>query len=445
MAPEARTTVNASRRGRAVLVQLFCDFAFIVLGVLYLPIFAYRAVCDRDWRRAIAGRLGFPPRSKPGESVVWIHGVSVGEVKGLSSLVDRVSALRPDLSIVVSTTTSTGQRLARERYRDHRVIHYPLDFGPCPGFAIRRIRPRCIVLMELEIWPRFVHAAVKRGIPVIVVSARISERSFRGYRRARFALPQFDWISQYCVQNEVYRKRLIELGVAESRLTVTGNLKYDNAATPQHTAQADELRAWLAADGRPVLVCGSTHRNEDEMLADAGRAAAKANDCRVRIVIAPRHPDRVPAVLDVLQQRGHQPLRWSDCEQARPALGDEVLVVDTIGQLEAFYGACDVAFVGGSLVPHGGQNMIEPAALGRAVVFGPHTENFRSEVELLLAAKAALRVEDEEGAREAFRTLFRDEARRQELGDRAAQLVEQNQGAVERTVEILGPYLPSQV
>lgn len=426
-------------------MPLVCDLVFLLLGVLYLPLFIYRAIVDRDWRRAIAPRLGFPTRSGSGESVVWIHGVSVGEVKGLSSLVERVSELRPDLSIVVSTTTSTGQRLARQRYGAHRVIHYPLDFGPYPALAIERVRPRCIVLMELEIWPRFVQAAVRRGIPVVVVSARISERSFRGYRRGRWGLPQFDWISHYCVQNEIYRTRLLELGVDERRLTVTGNLKYDNAASPQDTAQADELRRWLSGDGRVVLVCGSTHRGEDEWLADAGRAAGESLGCPVRMVIAPRHPDRVPAVLDQLQQHGHQPVRWSQCRPDLRELGGEVVVVvDTIGHLEAFYGACDVAFVGGSLVPHGGQNMIEPAALGRAVVFGPHTENFRSEVELLLAAEAALRVEDRVGAQTAFEILFGDPELRASLGDKAARLVEQNQGAVERTVRILDRYLPDQ-
>jgi 3-deoxy-D-manno-octulosonic-acid transferase len=297
-----------------------------------------------------------------------------------------------------------------------------------------------VLLMELEIWPNFLQAAARRGIPVAVINGRISERTFRGYRRARGLLPQLDLIQTYCVQDASYQTRLLELGVDPARVFVTGNMKYDAVAMGGQPDAGGALRRWLAPDDRIVLVAGSTHADEETWLCEAVPRAT--GDERVRLVLVPRHPERAASVCEAVRQQDRLPVRWSETEQgSRPLRRDAVLVVDTIGQLQRFYGACDLAFVGGSLIKHGGQNMLEPAAQGRAVVFGPHTFNFRTDVELLLRAGAAIQVADRGELAAVLTGLIRDRQRRIELGSRARAVIAENQGATQRTLEHIATLL----
>src|SRR5262249_23007637 len=321
------------------------------------------------------------------------------------------------------------------------VVFYPLDFGPFPGRALDRIQPRCVLLMELEIWPNFLQAAERRQIPVAVINGRISERTFHGYRRARGLLPQLDLIHTYCVQDVAYRQRLIDLGVDPARVFVTGNMKYDSVVMGQHREAAVGLRHWLAAEGQLVLVAGSTHADEEARLCDAVAGAAGAARCRVRLVLVPRRPERAGAVCDAVRAAGREPVRWSEAQGTRALGARDVLVVDTIGQLQRFYGAADVAFVGGSRVPRGGQIMPEPAAQGRAVVFGPHVSNFRTDVDLLLRAEAAVQVRGRAELEHRLRDLFANTALREDLGRRASQVITENQGATMRTLERIADLL----
>jgi 3-deoxy-D-manno-octulosonic-acid transferase len=408
---------------------------FLLAFLLYSPVLLARRLFDRRPRANLRERMGYVPRATGDRPLVWIHGVSVGEVKAASNFVARLRADRPDLQLVISATTPNGHLVARQEYPDLPVVFYPLDFANFPGRALDRLRPRCVLLMELEIWPNFLQAARQRGIPVAVINGRISERTFRGYRLLRGLLPQLDLITKYCVQDPSYQRRLLELGVDPARVVVTGNMKYDSVAMARPADPDGALRAWLSPAGEAVLVCGSTHHDEESVLL----AAAPAN---VRLVLVPRHPERSPAVAEAVRAAGRPCVRWSDVQHARPALaGAAVVLVDTIGQLQRFYAACDVAFVGGSLIEHGGQNMLEPAALGRAVVFGPHTTNFRRDVELLLANDAVVQVPDRAAFAPALRALLADAPRRQSLGERARTVIAQNQGATARTLELVGDLL----
>ena len=242
------------------------------------------------------------------------------------------------------------------------------------------------------------------------------------------------------MQDEVYRERLLALGVDAARIAMTGNMKYDNVALQKRPAGAEDLRNWLAPAGERVVVCGSTHADEELWVADLVRGIETRRGWTVRLVAAPRHPDRAAVILDTLRAASHAAVRWSEVRDARrPLRSGEIVLVDTIGHLEAFYAAGDVAFVGGSLVPHGGQNMIEPAALGRAVVFGPHTTNFRADVELLLAADAAIQVDGRDALGTALERLLEDPGLRRDLGARAIELIGNNQGAAARTRRLLDP------
>jgi 3-deoxy-D-manno-octulosonic-acid transferase len=386
--------------------------------------------------------MGSLERSKEGSRPIWIHGVSVGEVKAAATLIESLHESMPDVELVISTTTSTGFEIARLLYEGDRVIYYPVDFGPFPGRALDRVNPACILLVELEIWPNFLQAAARRDVPIAVINGRISDKSYRGYKRVLTFLPQLYWVEAYFVQDAVYRDRLLGLGIAPERIALTGNMKYDSVhlAHPEHVP--DELRAWLASESELIVVAGSTHGDEDLKIASLLSRLAKDHDCSIRLVVTPRHPERSPAVVSDLQSLGLKTRLWSKGMQAAdPMQPEEVLVVDTIGHLETFYAACDIAFVGGSMVPHGGQNMLEPAALGKPVVFGPHTTNFRKDVELLIAAEAVIQVASWEELATALVGLLTDAGARQELGRRAVDMIRNNQGATERTRDLLAPIL----
>lgn len=416
---------------------------FLLAFLLYGPVLLWRLWFAKGGQRtSMRERMGFVPTHDGERPLVWIHGVSVGEVKAASNFVAELRRLRPDLDLVISTTTPNGRLVAHQEYPDLPVVTYPLDLANFPGRALSRLQPRCVLLMELEIWPNFLQAARRRDVPVAVINGRISERTFKGYRLARGLLPQLDLISRYCVQDVAYQRRLLELGVEPARVFVTGNMKYDSVRMGRHEQAATELRPWLAPAGERVLVTGSTHDDEEMQVLAAVAAIRARGGASVRVVLVPRHPERAAQICDSAQQAGHRTVRWSEvcdgpADSRAPLAPEQVVVVDTIGQLQRFYAACDVAFVGGSLVPHGGQNMLEPAALGRATLFGPHTDNFRRDVEILLAAEAVVQVPDRAAFERELERLLRDEAACRELGERARQVIQQNQGATRRTLDLV--------
>jgi 3-deoxy-D-manno-octulosonic-acid transferase len=413
---------------------------FALAFLVYSPVALWRLMfAPKGQRVSMRERMGRVARRRDtSRPLVWIHGVSVGEVKAASNFVAELRALRPDVDLVISTTTANGRLVARQEYPDLQVVTYPLDLAYFPSRALSRLQPCCVLLMELEIWPNFLQAARKRDIPVAVINGRISERTFKGYRMARGLLPQLDLISRYCVQDKAYQRRLLDLGVDQERIFVTGNMKYDSVVMRDHREAEATLRPWLSAGGESVLVAGSTHDDEEQQVLDAAARASGDERTAVRVVLVPRHPERAAAVCDVVRAAGARPVRWSEAADALPRLGPrDVVVVDTIGQLQRFYAACDVAFVGGSLIPHGGQNMLEPAAQGRAVIFGPHTDNFRRDVELLLEADAVVQVSCLEEFVAGLRGLLQDPERRAAYGERARRVIEQNQGATARTLDLV--------
>lgn len=413
---------------------------FALAFLAYSPIALWRLMfAPKGQRVSMRERMGRVARRRDtSRPLVWIHGVSVGEVKAASNFVAELRRRRPDVDLVISTTTPNGRLVAQQEYPDLQVVTYPLDLAYFPARALARLQPCCVLLMELEIWPNFLQAARKRDIPVAVINGRISERTFRGYRMARGLLPQLDLISRYCVQDQAYRRRLLELGVDQNRIFVTGNMKYDSVVMGEFADAAQELRPWLCPDGERALVAGSTHDDEEQVVLEACRTLAAQGLAGVRVVLVPRHPERAGAICEQVREAGRRAVRWSEARAELPPLRpDDVVVVDTIGQLQRFYAACDVAFVGGSLIPHGGQNMLEPAAQGRAVIFGPHTDNFRRDVELLREADAVVQVADRRAFVERLHSLLQDPSLRAGYGERARGVIEQNQGATARTLDLV--------
>jgi 3-deoxy-D-manno-octulosonic-acid transferase len=425
------------------------DAGYLSLLVLAAPWAAARMATDAKarsrWRaylRDLAARFGRRRRRGGDAPCAWVHGVSVGEIKAAARLVESIEREVPGVEVVVSATTDTGYRVARERFPGRRVDFYPPDVSGVVESALDRLRPDLVVLVESEFWPNFLTSTAERGIPVVLVNGKMSERSAARFRRTgplgRRLLASLDCL---CVQLPAYADRFRALGVASERIRVTGNLKLDNIPIGADRARTDHYASLLGlGDGRPLWVAGSTHPPEERAVGRVLRRL-RADAGPLRLVVAPRHPSRADAVEADLRREGLAVVRRSAVLPGRPPSPDDVVLLDTVGELEALYALADVVFVGGSLVPHGGQNMMEPASLGKPVVVGPHTSNFRGEVDLLLGAGGLVQADDEDALRATLVGWLRDPGSAAEVGRRGREAILSGKGATERTVEAVRPWL----
>lgn len=396
------------------------------------------------YRAGLRERLGgVPPRlARPpaGARTVWLHAVSVGEVLAVSRLVEE---LRRDFDAVyLSTTTLTGQRLARERFGEQHVFYFPLDFAFAVRAYLRALRPALVVLAETEFWPNFLRLARQSGARVAVVNARISDRSLAGYRRnAWFLRRVLSGVDLFLGQTGTDAERLRHIGAPAERVQVGGNLKYD-VEPPRRLAVVDELRAALArGKAWPVIVAGSTSEGEEEILLDAFH---QAMGDRGLLVLAPRRPERFDAVAQLVAARFFTGWRRSQADLNNAVLTRGVFVLDSIGELAAVYELATVAFVGGSLLPPGGgHNLLEPAQHGVPIIVGGFTQNFRDMVEMFRRADALRQLAPADGGalQAELAGLLADLARAPEdwkaMGERGRRLAESHRGASERAARAL--------
>lgn len=403
----------------------------------------------RAWPPEVKERLGrVPEHLSPviaGKHVVWVHAVSVGEALAAQRLIRELGeALGPECVVVVSTTTATGQQLARERFGTGRVFYMPLDFAFVWRRYLRVLRPEAIVLMESEVWPRMVFECNQRGVPVIVANARVSDRSFARAEKVRWLWSHvLRRVTLWLAQSEEDARRLVEMGAKPEAVRVGGNLKYDVLA-----AKESRVAAWVReiAAGRKIVVAGSTvadprgdlKAGEEEPVLRAWASGARES----LLVLAPRHPERFGIAESVASE--FNMLRASAREDSDSRAGmssseaaklTEVVLLDTIGDLAAVYGVADAAFVGGSLVKRAGHNPLEPAQFGVPVVMGPSYENFRDVVGRMIAADGITIVQDEQQLAEAFEKLLTDTVYAQATGERGRRVFEEQQGATARAVE----------
>jgi 3-deoxy-D-manno-octulosonic-acid transferase len=344
-------------------------------------------------------------------------------------------ARRPDVPLLVSTTTETGRGVAEQRLPADRFIFFPLDFRGVAAAAVARLRPRLVLLTETELWPNFLAVCAAHGIPVVVINGRISPRSFPRYRLVRAWFGRvLQHVSLFCVQSEDDARRLVQLGAPAGRVQVTGNMKFD---LPAGEADPARVKAGLGLSPEArLVVAGSTHRGEEEPVLAAFRGAA-ATRPELRLLLAPRHPERLDEVERLVQRAGLRPVRRSALAGAPP----DVIVLDTVGELARLYAAAEVVFIGGSLIPHGGQNILEPAAHGRPVLHGPHMANFAQVRDLFRDAGAAREVRDAAELRRALEALLDDPARAQAMGGAGRAIVDRNRGATRRTADLVGAFL----
>lgn len=448
------------------------NLIYLLLIVLSLPWLLWQSLRKGKYREGYAAKFfGRVPRRTSTKTCIWLHAVSVGEVNLLAPLLKTVENEQPEWECVISTTTMTGMALAKKKYPRQTVFYCPLDFSWAVKAAMRRVRPDVLVLAELELWPNLIRAAKKHGARVAVVNGRLGEKSFRGYRRIRplvaGLLRQIDLVA---AQDETYAERFQFLGARPETVHVTGSMKYDGAQTDRNNPATRRLAALAGFKNDDiVLLAGSTQEPEEAIALETFRQLS-GQWPQLRLVLVPRHPDRFEAVARLLDASGAswqrrtaldagsdtrgtekgETRRGPDKEtennlqiskspppQIPPLASPRILLVDVVGELGAWWGTAQIAFVGGSMGSRGGQNMIEPAGYGAAVSFGPNTWNFRDIVAAMLEHHAAVVVPDREEFGGFVRRCLEEPAYAAALGERAQAFVGSQLGATARTLDLI--------
>jgi len=425
-------------------MRFVLDLLYLLAGLAYSPVIVYRFIRHGRYRAGWAQRFGKISRRSPEKKCIWIHSVSVGEVNAAMTIVKELENRFTDFEIVISTTTDTGFARANNLFdREHHVFYFPFDFSWAMHRAFGNIRPAICLLMELEIWPNFISTAKRSGVPVVVVNGRISDKSYAGYKRIKpLSSKIFGKISLVLAQTDQYAQRFREIGVGN--VIVTSSLKYDTAQIADKVQGADALAAQLNIGSERLWVAGGTGPGEEQIILDVFKNLKQSGQLEdLRLVIVPRKPERFDEVARMIADAGFDFIRYSSikntdtrCEE-RPA----VILGDTMGDLRKFYSVATIIFVGRSLVPMGGSDMMEAAALGKCTIFGPHAFNFRQTVDSLLAGNGAIMVND---AAELLKTVQKcllepDYAR--EIARNGQEDIKRNQGATARSIEQIEKFL----
>ncbi|HLY41020.1 MAG TPA: 3-deoxy-D-manno-octulosonic acid transferase [Terracidiphilus sp.] len=422
------------------MILFFYNIALLAALVAGVPWWLWRMATTEKYRDGLRERLGRVPErlrdAASGSRVIWLHAVSVGEVLAVSRLVSELDQAFAGYTLLISTTTRTGQNLARERFGAARVFYCPLDLPWAVRAYLNALRPRLLILAETEFWPNLLTGCFRRGIPVAVVNARISDRSWPRYQALKSLwMPILAKISRVLAQTDLDAHRLQAIGCLPERVSVSGNLKFDVRAA-QESAAVRILKA--SAAGLRFLVVGSTLDGEEAALLAAWPRLLEA-DPQLAMVLAPRHPERFGAVAEMLQKSGNLFTRrsgWEGKREILPLRAGEIVLLDTIGELASVYSLASVAMIGGSLVPSGGHNPLEPAQFGVAIVMGPHYTNFRAIVDDLRVHEA-IRIVTKDDLASSLINLLTERALAGAMGERARQVFDHQAGATARTVQAL--------
>ncbi len=428
---------------------------YVIYSVLIVAFFAlmspsliYQAVRYRKYIGSLTQRLGYLPISFNLESdeSIWIHAVSVGEVLTARALLPELRERYPKLRLFLSTTTMTGQQIARNnlRYVDE-VFYFPFDLGFIVNRTIKLVKPRLFIMMETEIWPNLLRACDRDGVKTMLVNGRISSRSYPRYRIARpFFRRVLRHIDRFCMQSEESARRVIDIGAERDRVVVTGSLKFDSLEIPGASApdrgRNRVLRYFRVSPDRPVVIAASTVRTEEEPVLEAFQRI-RATMTNALLIIAPRKPERFDDVEKLARRAGWNVARRTELRvDADPR--HDVVILDTIGELAQVYQIATVVFVGGSLADTGGHNILEPAVFGKPIVFGPYMQNFAEISRTFLDNGAAVQVQSDRELESALLDLLGDPVRRAGLGAAARALVEANRGARTKTMTAITQVLP---
>lgn len=445
-------------------MRFILDFLYIIALVLYSPVVLYRAIMYKRYRDGWDNRFGKISRENPEKKCIWIHAVSVGEVNAAKTVVQELGKSFRNYEIVISTTTDTGQARAKAIFgSEHKVIYFPFDFSCVMKRAFRNINPAICLLMELEVWPNFVFTAKQLNVPVIIVNGRISDRSFSRYIKIQSLIKRvFSKIELALAQTQEYAERFKIIGVPENKVVVTGSLKYDTAQIAEKVEGSDVLAEQLKQVGWAVptnsndgvhstpciWVAGATGPGEEEIILDVYKQLTQTEK-NILLVIVPRKPERFDEVAQMITNAGFECLRYSNIKEEYRTQNTEhstnssivphpssvVLIGDTMGDLRKFYSLSSIIFVGRSLVPMGGSDMMEAAALGKCTMFGPHAFNFRQTVDDLLKNNGAILVNDKNELLEEMQKCLSDPGYAKKIAKSGQQVIKNNQGATQKTIE----------
>lgn len=422
-------------RETGFIVFLLYNIILFLSFLLLSPLLLFKLLTDKRYRTGLSERLGSVPESVlnslDGQGPIWFHAASVGEVIASQRLLEGIRERWPHKKLLISAFTPTGKDTAIAKTKAEGVMFLPLDLPWVVNRVLKKINPSVLILMETELWPNMISRAGKMGIPVVVVNGRISDRSYGKYWFISPLLRKvFDHINRFLMQSDADAQRIIALGADPSKVSVTGNIKFDLKAVYRDLPFMDE---W----GGPLLIAGSTRKGEDAVLLDIYRDL-RVNHPDLKLLLAPRHIERVTEVEGILEEKGLGYVRRS---QVKDHIGYPILLLDTLGELLSFYKYGDIVFVGGSLVPVGGHNLLEPALYGKPVLFGTHIENFRDAARILTDSGGGIKVRDSDDLRDWIVRLLTDNDLCNSLGEEGRKAVLDNQGATERTLDALLEYI----
>jgi 3-deoxy-D-manno-octulosonic-acid transferase len=438
-------------------MRIVIDFIYLLVALAITPWVVYRMVRYRRYLAGWSHRFGRIIRKDPAlRKCIWLHAVSVGEVNAAKTIVKELENRFSDYEIIITATTDTGFARATEIFGvNHKVFYFPFDFSWIMRRVFRNIQPTICLLMEQEIWPNFVQIAGRLHIPVVVVNGRISDKGFSRYKKVKpIAKKIFQKVSLILAQTDEYAQRFKEIGVPEKKVVVTGSLKYDTAQITDKVEGAKALAADLKIKKQRLWVAGATGNDEEQILLDVYQNLKKQDQFKnLRLVIVPRKPERFDEVAQLIKQAGFDLIRYSEVKRLtaettekskiknRKSKIDTVILGDTMGDLRKFYSLATIIFVGRSLVPMGGSDLAEAAALGKPTLFGPYAFNFKQTVDALLAGEGAVMVKDKHDLLETIQKCLTEPNFAQRIAQNGQDIIRNNQGATEKTMDQIAKFL----
>jgi 3-deoxy-D-manno-octulosonic-acid transferase len=430
-------------------MKYLMDLIYVIAAAGYSPVIVYRRLKYGRYRTGWKNRFGKITRKHPDKKCIWLHAVSVGEVNATRTIVDELTKKFSQYEILITTTTDTGFARANAIYGSNlQVCYFPLDFSWIMRRAFSLIRPAICVLMELEVWPNFARTAADLNIPIVVANGRVTQRSMKRYRLAGpFFKRMFENVSCILAQTEQYARRFRQLGCGPEKVIVTGSLKYDTAQITDKVDGADALAKELNLSTEKLWVAGGTGNDEEKIILDVYKKLREQKDfADLRLAIVPRKPERFDEVANLIKDNGFNLVRYSEIKNSGKQysilnIHSSIILGDTMGDLRMFYSLATVIFVGRSLVPMGGSDMMEAAALGRCTIFGPHAFNFRHTVDALLAGNGAILVNNADELYEAIQKSLLDDDFRKRTAQNGRDIIRKNQGATEKTVKHISQFL----
>jgi len=421
------------------------DFIFLIIALVCLPVYLFR----RKFHVGFKMRFGVLPSGLKLNKPIWIHAVSVGEVMAVKNLVRELRITYPDKRFFISTVTPTGNKIARAIAKETDFVSYfPLDLSFIVRSVVDKIKPSLSIIMETEIWPNLISCLYQKKIPIVLVNGRLSDRSFRGYLSIKILLkPILNKINLFCVQTRSDAERLLRLGVSRDRIQITGNMKFDIKDYTDSKKDYTDYKLKLGlGPNEKLFIAASTHPGEEKIILGVYKNLLKEFP-DLRLLIAPRHPERATEIANLIKKFGFEAERVSllNPRTSEPTNLRTIFILDTVGELVYFYNIASIVFVGGSLIKKGGHNILEPASLGKPVIFGPYMFNFRDIAGLFLENKACVLAHNSEELLLNIKDLLRNPAKSTELSQRAKAIILQNQGATARNLECISNYMSTEL